>query len=96
MANAKWQAIDMKLSWAVRTDPGLRRSSNEDSYCTRPDLGLYVVADGEVGEQRRVSRQHAEVALAARHLDFVHLLVHEQALGRHDLELYRGWESHRR
>lgn len=37
------------LSWAVSTDPGLRRSSNEDSYCTRPDLGLYVVADGMGG-----------------------------------------------
>jgi protein phosphatase len=39
----------MKLSWAVRTDPGLRRNSNEDSYCTRPDLGLFVVADGMGG-----------------------------------------------
>ena len=39
----------MRLSWAVRTDPGLRRSSNEDSYCTRADLGLYVVADGMGG-----------------------------------------------
>ena len=39
----------MKLSWAVRTDPGLRRTSNEDSYCTRPELGLYVVADGMGG-----------------------------------------------
>jgi PPM family protein phosphatase len=39
----------MKVSWAVRTDPGLRRSSNEDSYCTRPDLGLFVVADGMGG-----------------------------------------------
>ena len=39
----------MKLSWAVRTDPGLRRSSNEDSYCTRSDLGLFVVADGMGG-----------------------------------------------
>ena len=34
------------FSWAVSSDPGLRRSSNEDSYCTRPDLGLFVVADG--------------------------------------------------
>src|SRR5947208_4109713 len=39
----------MKLSWAVRTDSGLRRSSNEDNYCTRPDLGLFVVADGMGG-----------------------------------------------
>lgn len=39
----------MKLSWAVRTDPGLRRSSNEDSYCTRADIGLFVVADGMGG-----------------------------------------------
>jgi protein phosphatase len=39
----------MRLSWAVRTDPGLRRSSNEDYYCARPDLGLFVVADGMGG-----------------------------------------------
>jgi protein phosphatase len=39
----------MNLSWAVRTDPGLRRSSNEDSFCTRADLGLFVVADGMGG-----------------------------------------------
>src|SRR6186997_1666810 len=37
------------FSWAVSTDPGLRRSSNEDSYCTRPDLGLFIVADGMGG-----------------------------------------------
>jgi len=39
----------MKLSWAVSTDPGLRRSSNEDSYCARPDVGLFMVADGMGG-----------------------------------------------
>ena len=37
------------FTWAVTSDPGLRRSSNEDSYCTRSDLGLYVVADGMGG-----------------------------------------------
>jgi protein phosphatase len=37
------------FAWAVKSDPGLRRSSNEDSYCTRSDLGLYVVADGMGG-----------------------------------------------
>ena len=37
------------LSWAVSSDPGLRRTSNEDSYSTRPDIGLFVVADGMGG-----------------------------------------------
>ena len=37
------------LSWAVSSDPGLRRTSNEDSYATRPDIGLFVVADGMGG-----------------------------------------------
>jgi PPM family protein phosphatase len=37
------------LSWAVSSDPGLKRSSNEDSYSTRPDVGLFVVADGMGG-----------------------------------------------
>ncbi len=26
--------------------PGMRRDANEDSYCARPDIGLFVVADG--------------------------------------------------
>ena len=39
----------LRVSSAVATDPGLRRDSNEDSYCVRPDLGLYMVADGMGG-----------------------------------------------
>ena len=49
MPPAAGALTSMQLSWAVRTDSGLRRSSNEDSYCTRPDLGLFVVADGMGG-----------------------------------------------
>jgi len=37
------------LSWAVKSDPGLRRTSNEDSFANRPDVGLFVVADGMGG-----------------------------------------------
>lgn len=39
----------MHASWAARSDPGLRREQNEDSYCARPELGLFVVADGMGG-----------------------------------------------
>ncbi|MEX1127607.1 MAG: PP2C family serine/threonine-protein phosphatase [Vicinamibacterales bacterium] len=39
----------LPLSWAVRTDAGLRRSSNEDSHTARPDIGLFLVADGMGG-----------------------------------------------
>jgi serine/threonine protein phosphatase PrpC len=39
----------LSISWAVTTDKGLRRTSNEDSHCERADIGLFVVADGMGG-----------------------------------------------
>jgi len=38
-----------QVTSAVVSDSGLRRPGNEDAYCARPDLGLYVVADGMGG-----------------------------------------------
>lgn len=37
------------LSSAILSHPGLRREINEDTVCARPDLGLYLVADGMGG-----------------------------------------------
>jgi|SRR5687768_189820 PPM family protein phosphatase len=37
------------LSWAVGSDAGLRRTSNEDSHSADPEVGLFVVADGMGG-----------------------------------------------
>lgn len=38
-----------RISSAVASHPGLRRAENEDYFCVRPDLGLYMVADGMGG-----------------------------------------------
>ncbi len=38
-----------RIASAVASHPGLRREDNEDAYCLREDLGLYVVADGMGG-----------------------------------------------
>jgi len=37
------------VSSAVLSHPGLRREANEDTFCARPDIGLYLVADGMGG-----------------------------------------------
>jgi PPM family protein phosphatase len=39
----------LRITSAAVSHPGLRREDNEDSYCVRPDLGLFLVADGMGG-----------------------------------------------
>jgi protein phosphatase len=41
--------LPLSLRWAVTSDKGLRRTSNEDSHCEQADIGLFVVADGMGG-----------------------------------------------
>jgi len=39
----------MRFTWAAGSHSGMRRPTNEDSHCARPDLGLFLVADGMGG-----------------------------------------------
>lgn len=42
-------AVSFKLDVWCRTDKGLRRESNQDSFLINKDIGLFVVADGMGG-----------------------------------------------
>ena len=39
----------MAIQYAARTDPGRKRSNNEDNYYALPDHGLFLVCDGMGG-----------------------------------------------
>jgi protein phosphatase len=39
----------MRIGWGAASHTGARRPVNEDSFCVRPELGLFLVADGMGG-----------------------------------------------
>jgi serine/threonine protein phosphatase PrpC len=51
----------MSLSFSSATHTGVRRQNNEDSCCVRPELGLFVVADGVGGYAAGEVASHAAV-----------------------------------
>ena len=79
----------MRISWAVHSDPGLYRSQNEDNYGARPDLGLFVVADGmgghvggEVASKLAVEAiQNAVDSIAMHDLDKTWPIPFDRSLG---------------
>lgn len=62
-------ALPLEVIAAGQTDRGCVRSANEDSLLVRPDLGLYVVADGAGGHSAGNVASAIATTAVAKHFD---------------------------
>lgn len=60
--------IGMKFAFSLESDIGRRRKQNQDRGCARPDLGLFLVADGMGGHQGGETASSMAVELIPRFL----------------------------
>ena len=58
----------MKFAFALESDIGKRRKQNQDRGCARPDIGLFMVADGMGGHQGGETASAMSVELVPRNL----------------------------
>jgi protein phosphatase len=69
----------MRFSCAARTDTGVVRSGNEDSYMMLPDRGVFIVADGMGGHAAGEVASDMAVRIIARELGSLRGLSDEAA-----------------
>ena len=72
----------MHITSAGRTDVGVIRSGNEDSYLMVPDRGIFLVADGMGGHAAGEVASEMAVRYVARELDSLRGLGDEQVAER--------------
>ena len=72
----------MHITCAGRTDVGIIRSGNEDSYLMVPDHGIFVVADGMGGHAAGEVASEMAVRFVARELGSLKGLLDEQVADR--------------
>jgi PPM family protein phosphatase len=70
------------ITAAGRTDVGVIRSGNEDSYLMVPDRGIFVVADGMGGHAAGEVASEMAVTFVARELDSLRGLTDKQVAER--------------
>jgi len=69
----------MRFSCAARTDTGVVRSGNEDSYMMLPDRGVFIVADGMGGHAAGEVASDMAVRIIARELGSLRGLSDDEA-----------------
>ncbi|MDH4132448.1 MAG: Stp1/IreP family PP2C-type Ser/Thr phosphatase [Gemmatimonadota bacterium] len=69
----------MRFSCAARTDTGVVRSGNEDSYMMLPDRGVFIVADGMGGHAAGEVASDMAVRIIARELGSLRGLTDDEA-----------------
>src|SRR5439155_15978638 len=70
------------------------KSEGEQQIVRLAALAVPQLAGAKQREQRCVTRKHVEVPVRSRDLHLVDLLVHQRAIGGHDLALKMRWQCH--
>src|SRR5438045_8659414 len=72
LAQAKEKTLS-KFRSAARTDTGMKREHNEDSWLVNEDLGLYIVCDGMGGHAAGETASRLAVQTVERELIGAHM-----------------------
>lgn len=74
----------MKIVCSAKSDVGLKRTRNEDRFCTDPRLGLYVVCDGMGGRNAGEIASGLAVEVIQKHITKADEDKTLPVLGRYD------------
>ncbi len=83
----------MHFSCAARTDVGIVRSGNEDSYLMLADRGIFMVADGMGGHAAGEVASEMAVNIVAEELGNYRGLTDEQVAGRLSAAIHKANEA---